>query len=158
MCNVDVLVVEILPENALCGQFIVNIEESSIWVTLEWPNNVVFSPITWDFTSLDWKNNPQGIIVDATVSSATYPLNPVTFGDHSVAISSPEFTTDCGQTTCNLDFHIDIVPAHLVGGELLSVDSTALVLAGMQSISVWMIPAIAGIVGAGVYLIKFRKF
>ncbi len=43
-----------------------------------------------------------------------------------------------------------------VGGEILSVDSTALVLAGIQGSAIWMIPTLAGLAGAGVYLVKFR--
>jgi len=44
-----------------------------------------------------------------------------------------------------------------VAGELLPLDSTALMIAGLTSMSVWMIPAVAGLAGAGVYLVKFRK-
>jgi len=44
-----------------------------------------------------------------------------------------------------------------VAGELLPLDSTALFLAGIQSMTVWMIPAVAGLAGVGVYLVKFRK-
>jgi len=44
----------------------------------------------------------------------------------------------------------------MVGGELLPIDSTALVLAGLQTSAIWMIPTLAGLVGAGFYLIKFR--
>jgi len=44
-----------------------------------------------------------------------------------------------------------------VAGELLPLDSTALFLAGIQSMTVWMIPTILGLAGVGVYLVKFRK-
>jgi len=43
-----------------------------------------------------------------------------------------------------------------VGGELLSVNSSALIIAGLTSMSLWMIPTVAGIAGAGIYLVKFR--
>lgn len=49
-----------------------------------------------------------------------------------------------------------IINSHPVAGELLSLDSSALVVAGLTSSMAWMIPAVAGIVGAGVYLVKFR--
>ena len=42
-----------------------------------------------------------------------------------------------------------------VAGELLSLDSSALVIAGLSSM-IWMISTVAGLVGAGVYLVKFR--
>jgi len=45
----------------------------------------------------------------------------------------------------------------LVAGELLPLDSTALFLAGIQSMTVWMVPTVLGLAGAGVYLVKFRK-
>jgi len=44
-----------------------------------------------------------------------------------------------------------------VAGELLPLDSTALFLAGIQSMTVWMVPTVLGLAGAGVYLVKFRK-
>jgi len=43
-----------------------------------------------------------------------------------------------------------------VAGELLPLDSTALFLAGIQSMSVWMVPTVLGLAGIGVYLVKFR--
>lgn len=44
-----------------------------------------------------------------------------------------------------------------VAGELLSLSSSALVIGGLASSAVWMIPAIAGIAGAGIYLVKTRS-
>jgi len=43
-----------------------------------------------------------------------------------------------------------------VAGQLLPLDSTALFLAGIQSMTVWMVPTVLGLAGAGVYLVKFR--
>ncbi len=43
-----------------------------------------------------------------------------------------------------------------VAGELLLVDSSALVIGGLASSAVWMIPIVAGIAGAGLYLVKLR--
>ena len=43
-----------------------------------------------------------------------------------------------------------------VGGELLPIDNTVLLLAGLQTSSIWMIPTLAGLAGSGFYLIKFR--
>jgi hypothetical protein len=44
----------------------------------------------------------------------------------------------------------------VVAGQLLPLDSTALFLAGIQSMTVWMIPTVLGLAGAGVYLVKYR--
>jgi len=52
--------------------------------------------------------------------------------------------------------HFSQVPT-IVAGDLLSVDSSALVVAGLTSSAVWMIPTVAGIAGAGIYLVKFRS-
>jgi hypothetical protein len=43
-----------------------------------------------------------------------------------------------------------------VAGELLPLDSTALLIGGLYSMSAFMIPAVAGIAGAAVYLVKYR--
>ena len=48
-------------------------------------------------------------------------------------------------------------PDTRVAGQLLTLDSSALFLAGIQSMTVWMIPAVLGLAGVGVYLVKFRK-
>jgi len=44
-----------------------------------------------------------------------------------------------------------------VAGELLSLDTSTLLLAGLSSMSLWMIPTVLGLAGVGVYLVKFRK-
>jgi hypothetical protein len=44
----------------------------------------------------------------------------------------------------------------VVGGELLPLDSTALMLAGLQSSAIWMLPILAGAAGAGAFYIKTR--
>ena len=47
----------------------------------------------------------------------------------------------------------------VVGGEFLPIDSTALVLAGLQTSAIWMLPVLAGIAGSafGVLYIKSRR-
>jgi len=47
--------------------------------------------------------------------------------------------------------------SQVIGGEILPLDTTALLLAGVQSISMWMIPVVAAGVGIGVFVIKRRK-
>ena len=62
---------------------------------------------------------------------------------------------------CNLDTRrcepLNGNGAQPVTGELLPLDSTALLIGGLTSMSVWMIPTVLGLAGAGVYLVKFRK-
>jgi len=44
-----------------------------------------------------------------------------------------------------------------VGGTLIAIDTTALLLTGVQSISMWMIPVVAAGVVIGIFVIKRRK-
>ena len=45
----------------------------------------------------------------------------------------------------------------IIGGELIPLDTTALLLAGVQSISMWMIPVVLSGIGIGIFVIKRRK-
>jgi hypothetical protein len=42
-----------------------------------------------------------------------------------------------------------------VAGEMMALDSSALMIAGLSSM-IWMVPAVAGFAGAGLYLVKLR--
>ena len=46
--------------------------------------------------------------------------------------------------------------AQPVAGELLPLDNSALLIGGLSSMSVWMVPTVLGLAGAGVYLVKYR--
>ncbi|MDH3676994.1 MAG: hypothetical protein OEQ12_01685 [Nitrosopumilus sp.] len=43
-----------------------------------------------------------------------------------------------------------------VAGKILPLDSTALFLAGIQSMTIWMIPTAVALAGAEAYLVKYR--
>jgi hypothetical protein len=45
----------------------------------------------------------------------------------------------------------------VVGGELLTIDSTALMLTGLQSSTIWMLPVLAGAAGAGLTAFKLGR-
>jgi len=66
-------------------------------------------------------------------------------------------TNAIGITIDNLDSIAFLPMEQQVAGELLPLDNTALFLAGIQSMTVWMIPTVLGLAGVGVYLVKFRK-
>ncbi len=55
-----------------------------------------------------------------------------------------------------LGYFVEFDSCGVVGGEFLSIDTTALVLAGLQSSAIWMLPVIAGAVGVGAFYIKTR--
>jgi len=48
-------------------------------------------------------------------------------------------------------------PSCKVGGEFLPIDSTALLLAGLQTSAIWMLPVLAGAAGAGFAAFKLRR-
>jgi len=60
-----------------------------------------------------------------------------------------------GETVPGLDA-IAFEDEQQVAGELLPLDNTSLVIAGLTSMSMWMIPTVLGLAGVGVYLVKFR--
>jgi len=66
-----------------------------------------------------------------------------------------DFIGDFDHKSRGLTMILDFTP-DVVGGESLSIDSTALVLAGLQTSAIWMLPILAGAVGAGAYYIKTR--
>ncbi len=66
------------------------------------------------------------------------------------------FADLCPDTPPNTDVDADGCELVPVAGQLLSVDSSALVIGGLASSAIWMIPAVAGIAVAGVYLVKLR--
>jgi len=45
----------------------------------------------------------------------------------------------------------------VVGGEFLPIDSTALLLAGLQTSAIWMLPVLVGAAGAGFAAFKLRR-
>jgi len=55
---------------------------------------------------------------------------------------------------------VDFFPCPIVvGGEFLPIDSTALILAGLQTSAIWMLPVLAGVAGSafGILYIKSRR-
>ena len=77
-------------------------------------------------------------------------------GDLIVDPTTGEECEPPGTATCDLNCHLIPPPEQSVGGELVSTDNTALLLAGIQSSTVWMLPALIGIAGAGIYYIRTR--
>ncbi len=114
------------------------------------------NPITIQITDLDWVGQP-GIIVGASIVGG-----PSAFGE-TVQVTGPhavEVVVNAnnagGIGGTFLSILVQLQTEHAVGGEILSIDSTALVLAGLQSSAIWMLPVLAGIAGTGFYLVKFR--
>jgi len=84
--------------------------------------------------------------------------NPSVSGSFSF---TDQFLTDADATIlndgvlCTLATKTIIGP--VVGGINIPIDTSALLLAGVQSISMWMIPVVIAGVGIGIFVIKRRK-
>jgi len=75
-------------------------------------------------------------------------------GSHGSAVLPP--TTWVG-TVNNLWFLLSgHPPDEVVGGELLSIDSTALILTGAQTFS-WMIPVVLSVLGIGLFVVSRKS-
>jgi len=81
------------------------------------------------------------------------PITGVTGAPYSITMKV-EFSHGSGVSISSGDAELEC--AVQVGGTLLPISSQSLFLAGIQSMTVWMIPAVVGLAGAGVYLVKFR--
>ena len=71
---------------------------------------------------------------------------------------------DWEQIDIILDFNVEKIEIwttsfddNAVGGTFVPIDQTALLLAGVQSVSMWMIPVVIAGIGIGVFVIKRRK-
>jgi len=64
---------------------------------------------------------------------------------------------EAANTSVTQELWFNVPEEQPVAGELLPLDTSALMIAGLTSMTVWMVPTIAGLAGVGVYLVKFRK-
>ena len=93
-----------------------------------------------------------GLLTEVTaVAADSFHIN--TSGDYSITAVVSIINDGIGEGSLDADF---FTVDELVAGELLSIDNSALVIAGLTSMSLWMIPTVLGLAGAGIYLVKFR--
>jgi len=104
------------------------------------------------------------IVPGVDLGSGTYwlAISDTTDYDIIIAARAGDIAIDFGQNGTwsifsNFDLPLIVTGIQQVAGELLPIDSSALMIAGLTSMTVWMIPAVAGLAGVGVYLVKFRK-
>ena len=93
---------------------------------------------------------PGSNVLFGTLAETQLTLAYLTTIDPNTAV-----VTNIGVTNGGLDaiaFVLDVV----VGGEFLPIDTTALMLAGLQSSAIWMLPILAGAAGVGTFYIKTR--
>jgi len=121
------------------------------WADLETP--VPLEPGTY-WIEFSGTSTDAGIALDDVVFSSEV----AGFVGFWVPISEA-LTSDPVGFSFSITGEVDLPPEPdtQVAGELLPLDSSALMIAGLTSMSVWMIPTVLGLAGAGVYLVKFRK-
>ena len=154
------------PNTGVCGtpdeSFEVDMDGSSIWVNIaEFTGFFLYcddtgldvaAPLTLTFTDLDWVSEPTGIVTGiSVVGIPPVPVTATVEGDHSVKV-----TIAATGYFESFTVHFDIITDHPVGGELLPIDSTALLMAGMSSNLSLIVPIAAGIAGAGAIFIRSR--
>ena len=136
------------------------IAEGEIWIT-KWGAQQVgtWNPDTNTFTSVfsTSPNNAGGLAYDSEsgvlwVGQGGGLVVPHNLSGDQIGDGFEPFGA-IGATIDGLAFAQNDVT---VAGELLSLDNTALFISGLTSMSLWMIPTVAGIAGAGIYLVKFR--
>jgi len=121
----------------------------------------------WDYSSDNGgaSFDPAGYIIDGVLTQLTADGGGVVQSDSAtifVTVGQPfGFYVDtedslfgAGMITIS---NFQPASCQQVAGELLPLDNTALLIGGLTSMSVFMIPTVLGLAGAGVYLVKFRK-
>ena len=99
-----------------------------------------------------------GILVGGTVSPTEllFPLADFVVQNAALNLADiDEINVTLVSTTFDLDL-IDIT-MQMIGGEIIPIDSTALLLAGAQTNLAWIIPIALSAIGIGVILVK-KKF
>jgi hypothetical protein len=84
-------------------------------------------------------------VLGGPLSDGNHVFTAVLIGDGNAEVSE--------QVDITLEIETSVTT---VAGQLLPLDSTALLIGGLTSVSVFMIPAVAGLAGAAVYLVKYR--
>lgn len=92
-------------------------------------------------------SDPEVCLADPLSSSEMFTLG---HGPHSITMEPTNVVTR-GAAYFKIENHADPV-----AGELLPLDSSALVISGLTSSMIWIVPSIAGIAGVGIYLVKSR--
>lgn len=118
------------------------LDEVEYWVDLD-------TPLTLDGGTTYWLG------LSLSGSSVFWETSDSGFGNIACISGGGSFNDwVCTQSLPNLAFLL--TGESVVGGELLPIDSAALMLAGLQSSAIWMIPILAGAVGIGSFYIKSR--
>jgi len=145
---------------------IVNVEKEEIWLfynqfgSPQLPLDVISHEI-W-FTDLDWLDDAgniiDGKIVGITSQAGTnVPVVNLSSGDHEIHIEIGAFTINSPAEIEQAHFKLNVKhELNVVGGELIPLDSTMILVAGAQYNAAWMIPVIVSAIGIAIVIA--RKF
>ncbi len=164
ICEEDVIVMDPGIEIPACAEAFIDLNANSIWFVLQnIPNGVSINPIFLDFTGLDWTDDPNGILVDVIVTQSDFTFQEtVTFDAHSISIQIPATPFPPGhqcpsaQSSCDIGFHLDLVHSSSsgVGGEIIPINTASLLLAGVQTSALWLIPFLVSAAGITIFFAR----
>ncbi|HLC25079.1 MAG TPA: peroxidase family protein, partial [Nitrosopumilaceae archaeon] len=114
--------------------------------------------------SVDISYMMSGITVTAEMFSGTIMINPdpgsvsITnlSGDTIIMVMIDGVQTEIGPGV-TYEFPVQPDNSQEIGGEIIPIETTTLLLAGAQTSAVWMVPLLAGAVGVAAIYIKKRK-
>jgi len=134
--------------------YIDGLNTKRIRIMITYDENAGDAPTNPSVTCHDSTGISQGIYVETVpnITTITWEFECQPNPDWEVIefISTSENILDVRIWTASFD-------EQQVAGELLPLDSSALMIAGLTSMTVWMVPTVLGLAGVGVYLVKFRK-
>jgi len=106
--------------------------------------------------------SPTGIVDLADLPFFEHPVLGDSFGPEDVT-TMMVWLMD-GNTLVTIPTGLGVIPSSSaipsstpIGGEIIPIDNVALILVGMQSMTMWMAPVLAGIVGVMTLYLKSRK-
>jgi len=157
-----------LCDQASSGEFVsVDVDSSSIIITLADPTDLPFrmcdesdvlvEPAIITISDMHWVDSPSGQIVGITPEFCGIKIfqSAIVTDPHSVQITFLTQGIDFFSCTFELEIqHPEVsVP---VGGEIIPIESTSLILAGAQTFS-WMIPVILSGIGIGLFVVSRKS-
>lgn len=137
------------------------VADSGLWIYKEVTGDLPDGP--YDFTI-----DGEAFQISTTDGIGSHHIDPIAPGTYAIIEINDENQTSAtcsnGDTPSAVTINAeDMVSCTFVNGvftpvagELLPIDSAALVISGLATSVIWMVPTVAGIAGVGVCLVKLR--
>ena len=141
--------------NPTDGGSTIDIGDSEIWFKFSSGGPCTHDAHSVWLMDLDWTDTPGKIVgVTQGVCNIEFEEIDVSFGDNEIHFDFSDTQTSGDEIECHFDIHTE--HDEVVGGEFLYMDSTALMLGGIQASAIWLLPTLAGIAGAGYFLVRTK--